>query len=495
MLNSKYQSLKCFILLGLGALILIGSKMPVHGQEGENLKGLNVDESGHYLVSKDGKPFFWLGDTAWELFSKLNQDEVLKYLWDRKNKQFNVIQARIIGLQITQPNAFGHTAFDNGDLDQPNEDYWQHADFIIKQAEELELYMALLPAWSKAHVENKGKSDVGLSLNPKRAYRYGLFLGERYKNSNNIIWILGGDVQPTKHKVYDELARGIIEGYGQENSDNLLMSYHPPGGTFRPPATSSGEFYHDKPWLDFNMIQSGHRLGNKNYERITEDFQRTPVKPTIDSEPGYEKHPILHNFKNGQFSAWHLRRRAYWSILAGGFGFSYGGNGIWQMDQPGNIKKFSHHNFYWYDALHYEGAYDMAHVRRLFESRPFIQPTRIPDQSILISAPGTVDDRVQAARSDDYSYWIVYITNGRTIKLDLSQLSGTKINAWWFNPRDGLIYDSDLQVTGQPFAVFSNEKRQTFDPPEQPKPENDWILILDDASQKYPVPGLTSSQH
>ncbi len=493
---SNNQSLKCFILVGFGALLSIACTMPVqftlpvHGQSGENLKGLNVDESGHYLISKDGKPFFWLGDTAWKLFSKLNQDEVLKYLWDRQNKQFTVIQAVVIDSEISQPNAFGHTAFHNGDSDQPNEDYWQHADFIIKKAEELGLYMALWPAWGRSHVENKRKSDASLSLNPEQAYRYGLFLGARYKNSKNIIWILGGDVKPTKHEVYDELARGIIESYGQGNPDNVLMSYHPPGGTHRPPATSSGEFYHDKAWLDFNMIQSGHRIGNKNYERIAEDFQRTPIKPTIDAEPCYERHPVVHNFKNGQFSAWHLRRRAYWSILAGGLGFSYGGNGIWQMDKPGKIQKFSHHNFYWYDALHHEGAYDMAHVRRLFESRPFIQPTRIPDQSILISDAGTVDDRVQAARADEYSYWIVYITNGRTIELDLSQLSGKTINAWWFNPRDGLVYDSNMQVSARPFAILSNEKHHTFEPPEKPKRENDWVLVLDDASKKYPVPGV-----
>ena len=102
------------------------------------------------------------------------------------------------------------------------------------------------------------------------------------------------------------------------------MSFHPKGGTYRPPATSTGEFYHAQPWLDFNMIQSGHRVGNKNYEKIQEDYHRQPTKPTLDSEPCYEQHPIEHKFDQGVFEAWHLRRRAYWSLLAGAFGFTYG---------------------------------------------------------------------------------------------------------------------------------------------------------------------------
>lgn len=238
------------------------------------------------------------------------------------------------------------------------------------------------------------------------------------------------------------------------------------------------------------MIQSGHRIGNRNYNRIYEDYQRIPVKPTIDSEPCYEQHPVEHKFEKGVFTAWHLRRRAYWSVLAGAFGFTYGGNGIWQMDKPGNIQKKSHHNYYWFDALNFEGANDMTHVRALFESRPFINPERIPDQGIIISDEGTVDDRIQVARASNFSYYILYTTNGRSLELNLSQLSDKKINCWWYNPRDGKVYNNEYQPTNKPFLVLSDHKTFTFDPPGHAAQENDWVLVLDDASKNYSKPGF-----
>ena len=36
---------------------------------------LKVSENQRFLVYADGKPFFWLGDTAWELFHRLNREE------------------------------------------------------------------------------------------------------------------------------------------------------------------------------------------------------------------------------------------------------------------------------------------------------------------------------------------------------------------------------------------------------------------------------------
>lgn len=489
MLNQCRMTFRLLSILFIG-LRLAMSAVPTLAQERGRLDRLTVDDTGHFLITERGERFFWLGDTAWQLFAKLDQSEALRYLRDRKSKQFNVIQAHLLDWDIQSPNAFGHVAFHDRDSDKPNEKYWEHADFIIQQANDLDLYVALLPAWAGAHVENKRKRPGGALLSDTgKAYRYGRFVGTRYKDFNNIIWILGGDTTPTRHKIYDELARGIIESAGEGNPERVLMSYHPPGGTHRPPATSSGEFYHDKPWLDFNMIQSGHSIGNRNYERITEDYSRTPAKPTLDAEPCYEHHPVKHKFANGEFSAWHLRRRAYWSILAGAFGYTYGGNGIWQMDKPGDVRK-SHHNYFWYEALNFEGAGQMAFVRQLFESRP----RHIPDQSILHSAQGMVDDRLQAARSPDNSCWIIYITNGRSVELDVSMVSGSTLRAWWFNPRDGRNYDSHTEAVARPFSVLKSAGRHTFDPPGDASANNDWILVLDDASKIDSPPGAVAAK-
>ena len=460
---------------------------------------LRVSESGRYLVKENGEPFFWLGDTGWNLFSRLNKDEARKYLTDRHDKKFTVIQAHILGWTLADTNAYGFTPFLNNNFNKPNEPYWKHVDYIIDAADDIGLYMALVPAWALSYTENKNRSkndtvEMPLSRDTTTAYNYGKFLGMRYKNNKNIIWILGGDVWGTKDAIYDHLARGLTETYADNDPSQILISFHPQGGTHRPPATSTSEFYHNKSWLDFNMIQSGHRIGNRNYERIAKDYEILPVKPTLESEPCYEQHPVQHSFKNGVFKPWHVRRRAYWSILAGSLGFTYGANGIWQMDKPGKIDKQSHHNFFWYDALNFEGGRQMTFVRKLIESRPILSPQRIPDQSLIISANDSVDAHIRCARAEDYSYMMVYSTNGSAFTLDLSRMPGKVLKAWWYNPRDGKLYSGKNLVTNKPFETLQKNAAISFDPPGDMGPDHDWILVIDDASGSFPSPGSVFKQ-
>jgi hypothetical protein len=301
--------------------------------------------------------------------------------------------------------------------------------------------------------------------------------------------VLGGDSYGTKDTIYYRMAQGIIDGYRDGDGSQVLMSYHPKGGTYRPPATSSGEFYHHMEWLDFNMIQSGHRIGNRNFERIEEDYLRQPVKPTLESEPCYEQHPVKHNYENGRFGAWHLRRRAYWAILAGSFGFTYGGNGIWQMATPDRPGRESHFSHYWYEALEHEGGNQMVHVRNLFESRPFINPERIPDQSILADPSDSTDEHIQCARAADFSYWIIYVTNGREFSLYTDKLANPEYRGWWYDPRTGECLGADSSLIRRPFRIDTGTGPCHFDPPGTPGEGNDWILVLDAKKSPYGMPG------
>ena len=52
---------------------------------------LKVSDNHRFLVTEDGAPFFYLGDTGWELFHRLNREEADRYLENRAKKGFNVI--------------------------------------------------------------------------------------------------------------------------------------------------------------------------------------------------------------------------------------------------------------------------------------------------------------------------------------------------------------------------------------------------------------------
>lgn len=448
---------------------------------------LKVSDNRRFLVTWDGRPFFWLADTAWMLFPRLDREEVDKYFEDRAAKQFSVVLAHILPWEHGGTNRYGQTAFINKDFTKPNEAYWKHADYVVDQAAAKALYLGILPAWARNYIDRKNEPSW---LDASSAYAYGKFLGGRYKNRTHLVWILGGDVAPQQHEVYDALAKGITDGAHQGDANKVLLSYHPPGGTYRPPATSTGEFYHDRPWLDFNLIQSGHEVWRFNYQAIASDYARTPPKPTAEGEPNYEDHPIRHDKKNGVFNDWHMRLKAYWSVFAGGFGFTYGGNGIWQMDKTGEPPlQATHANLSWDKALDLPGAVQMKHLRRLIESRPFL--SRVPDDGTVLDGPaGEQADRVQVTRGQDRTWAFYYISDGHAITPSLANLKGPKLDAWWFNPRDGQLYDNAGQPIAKPFGQFFNTAKQvSFDPPGQPGAGNDWVLVLDHAPANYPPPG------
>lgn len=440
----------------------------------KNMQFLKISQNKRFLVKEDGTPFFWLGDTAWELFHKLNREEAELYLKSRAEKKFTVIQAVALaefdGIAIG--NAYGRRPLNfnsKGEYDPTMPDvsgeysYWDHVDYIIDMAETLGLYIAFLPTWGDKFNLMWGKGPV--IFNEENARIYGKWIGSRYKDRANIIWVLGGDraLATSKHfAVVNEMAKGIKEGDGGRH----LMTFHPMGGF------SSSYHLHDEDWLDFNMIQSGHgALNNDNYSKVSSDYERMPVKPTLDGEPCYEDHPINFNAKNGYFDDADVRKAAYWAVFAGAMGHTYGHHSIWSMTtEPGEYFIMT-----WKQAILRPGGSQMQHVKALIESRPYLE--RVPDQSIIEhNYEGA--NHMQATRGNDYAF--IYNPNGLNIKVNMGKISGEKAAAYWYDPRTG---------KAQHIGEFDNTGVVDFIPPSSGR-GNDWVLVLDDASKNYKAPGI-----
>lgn len=176
--------------------------------EPTKLPRLRVSDNQRFLVTEEDEPFFYLADTAWELFHRLDREEAEKYLSDRAKKGFNVIQAVVLAETegLTEPNAYGHLPLvDKADPSRPamkegpDNDYWDHVDHVIDRAEEKGLYVGLLPTWGKYVTSHWANGIVDGIFNPTNALQYGEFIGNRYEDRTNIIWIIGGDrAAPTK---------------------------------------------------------------------------------------------------------------------------------------------------------------------------------------------------------------------------------------------------------------------------------------------------------
>ena len=332
------------------------------------METLRVSENGRYLLQGD-KPFFWLGDTAWLMLQKLQEEEVRTYLRNRKEKGYNVIQTVLVHLYAGNDSSLAP-----GVKDVRETSYWEFVDQVLNIAEEMELYLGLLPAWGSMVKEG--------ILNRDNIVGYAEFLGKRFQNRSNIIWILGGDIRGEDKKEVYSLEAETLKSY---NPDRLI-TYHPFG------RTSSSLWFHEEKWLDFNMFQSGHRrydqaslgewddnqlkeafFGEDNWKYVERDHSYKTVKPTLDAEPSYEGIPQgLHNPRNPYWEEWDVRRYAYWSVFAGAAGHTYGSNAIMQFytEQEGKGSYGVREN--WQDAMHHAGAAQMQHLKRLMESVDFI---------------------------------------------------------------------------------------------------------------------------
>ena len=308
----------CQVASGLGLLLIISLPQVC---EAKVLGRLTISSNHRYLQFENGQPFFYLGDTAWELFQRLNREEATEYLINRAHKGFTVIQAVALAPAdgVSVPNAYGQLPFVGTDPTKPNEAYFQNVDFVVDKAEELGMFVGMLPTWGSYWASGKS------IFNPSTARQYGQFLGRRYKDKA-IIWILGGDrsVQTEEERaIVDALAEGLSVG----DEGKHLKTYHPTG-----PGFSSLQL-HKATWLDFNMFQSSH--GARDHDNglfVEHDYALVPAKPTMDGEPRYEGMPVGFYFKGtagiDRFDDYDARQAAYWSVLAGACGHTYGNNNV-----------------------------------------------------------------------------------------------------------------------------------------------------------------------
>lgn len=436
-------------------------------------KRLLVSENGRYLMTGDGKPFFWLGDTGWLIFSRLTREEADHYLEDRKQKGFNVIQAMLLH-DVPSRNVYLDSSLVRGNVAQPavtegNDfkdslayDYWDHIDYIVDKAAEKGIYMALVPVWGTNVKEKKVKEE--------QAGPYAAFLAKRYKDKWNIIWLNGGDIKGSEGlPVWKKIGETL-----RKNDPHHLITFHPRG------RTASSDWFHNEAWLDFNMIQSGHRrysqdtskketnhYGQDNWKYIDVDYALQPIKPTIDGEPSYEDIPQgLHDVKEPRWTASDVRRYGYWSVFAGAFGYTYGHNSVMQMYKLTDEKPAYGPHDEWNKALNAEGATQMIHLKNLILSKSYFD--RIPDQSLIAGKNGVQYLRLLATRGQNYA--MVYAYNGNNMSINMGKISGEKVKASWFDPRTG-----KTRVIGD----FENKGVQNFNPPGEEKEGNDWVLILD----------------
>ena len=442
-------------------------------------------------------PFFLMQDTAWAL-ARLSNSDIDTYLTDRAGKGFNAI---LIGLKIYDHTPhYGdqvifhddngdHTPWTNNDPSAPDCAFWKHIDDIVSKAADKGMYVSITIMWSYNYPQ------LGIDSTSKglgKAYNLGRWIGDRYKNNSNIIWVVSGeydyycqapsagckDAQAAWKPMYDQVAQGLIDG----DLGSHLLTIHPGSDV----GSSSAKFQSSS-WLSFNFLQTGHYINNhahtgsyhrEGYDLVTTDYNNPTVKPVVEGEVGYEDLPdgfFWNNNSNApHISAADVRRKAYWEVFAGASGHTYGDANVENFNTGANIYGASKN---WRQGLRDPGSGQMQYLKNLMESHSYLN--RIPDQSVVTKVAGktgtggTSLSHCAATRASDGSYALVYTPQGDSLTIDMTKINATaNVKARWYKPSDG----SWKPVAGA--GTYSSTGTQTFTPPAGDNSGIDWVLVL-----------------
>jgi hypothetical protein len=452
---------------------------------------VNVSPNRRYL-EHDGKPFFYLADTAWKLFTAPSESEAQNYFRVRRDQGFSVIMP-VLATERARGEEGEQSALVDDDPDRPNEEYFAKVDRYVEYANGLGLWMALLPAWGSYVVGGaRGARGDAPVFDEASGRRYGAYVGRRYKDKN-VIWVNGGDKSandPGHRAVWRAIAEGLGEGDPGLRDGTRVMTWHPPG--LRPDPKVSGSsalWFHDDDWLDFTMLQTGLRFLEEDLcARYVAEYTREPTKPFLDGETRYEN--SRRNFAlpptGPKIQARHVRQAAHYAMLCGALGHTYGCRDAWSFYVPTDAPPTRGVDMHWKDALHLKGVEQLRHWRRLFEDEcPWFRLS--PDLSTigwnvgpnggdqnegaLVTRgawDGTGNIRTPAAVADDGSFAVLYLPEQMPVWVDLSKLAGDEIEATWLDPRTGT----------RRFVGRYTDKSEVRLLPRGAEDEPDWVLIL-----------------
>jgi hypothetical protein len=363
------------------------------------MQPIRVSASKRYFVYNNGRPFFWLGDTMWELFLKHSLTDIGEILSIRKGQGFSVFQVMITGVgEGDKPNLAGETPWVANDPANPNEAYFAHVDDVIELANRARMVLAL----GVFHQRQTARITLA------NARSYARWIAQRYRDYPNIIWSMYPRAEIKYLPLLRELAAGLREGDG----GNHLITVHPD------PAPTSSSFIHEEPWLDFNSLQTC-TLYELIVPMVSADYHRIPIKPVVMAEGGYEGL----EFERLQ-TPLEIRQQAYWSHLAGGH-HSYGHNDCWIAPQD------------WRSWTISPGARQLSIYRRVLTSLPTWWNI-VPDQALIMDGVGSGMTMNVAARAANSAWVLVYFSSNARVTLDLACLGTDNVaRATWIDPVTG----------------------------------------------------------
>lgn len=419
---------------------------------GEPAYPVKPGPTGRYLVDQNGGPFLILGESPQAMIGNLSEADAELFLANRKSHGFNTVWINLLCASATRCKADG-TTFDGiapftsaNDLATPNEAYFARADRMLQLAAKYGFLVILDPA------ETIGWLGVLRSNGATKSRAYGQWLGTRYKDFPNIVWMSGNDFESWRTLSDDALVQAVALGIKDKDPNHIhTVELN----------TLGSSSLDDSSWAPIISLNAAY-TGYPTYAEVLHAYNQSTSVPVFMVEANYE-------FENDAGAdPTILRRQEYWTSLSGATGQLYGNHYTWGFI-PG-----------WKTQLDTPGAVQIAYVKALFEPRAWYE--LVPDQAhkVVTAGYGTfastgsvgANDYVTAARTPSGKLVMAYVPSARTVTVDMSQLSGPA-TARWYDPVVGTF----TSIVGSPFAHTGLSAFTT--PGTNAGGDEDWVLILE----------------
>jgi hypothetical protein len=430
---------------------------------------LKKSANNRYLVDQNNIPFLMVGDSPQALFVNLTEAEAASFFSDRASLGFNTMWINLLCATYTGGRADAST-IDNikpftanisgtssYDLTKTNEAYFARVDHVLNLAAQNGIQVLLDPA------ETGSFLSIMLDNGTNKCRAYGQFLGERYKNFTNIIWMSGNDFQSWRNAGDDLVVRAVALGIKDKDTNHIHtteLDYN---------VSSSLDDTNWNSIIDLNATYTYYAT----YARLLQDYNRPNFLPNFMVEANYE-------FEHAYTGNATLRHQEYWTMLSGATGQLYGNRYTWPFESG------------WQSHFDTPGATQFTYVTALFAPRAWFNLIPDTNHTVVTAGFGTFsaaadinlvnnNDYATAARTADGSLVMAYMPTSRTLTVDMSKVSGPAVGHW-YDPANGTY----LPITGSPFA---NSGTRTFTPSgNNSDGDGDWILVLETNPPPIVVP-------
>jgi hypothetical protein len=441
---------------------------------------VKASATNRYLVDKKNAPFMIVGDSPHSLIGKMSKSDAAFYMTNRQRYGINTLWVELLCNDKTACNADG-TTFDHirpfttpGNISTPNPAYFQRVDDMLQIAAEHGITL-LLDA-----VETDGWLATFKANGPDKAVAFGRYLGNRYKDVPNIIWMYGNDFQTWADPNDDAVVLAVAAGIKSTDPNHIHtteLNY-----------LTSGSL-DDTRW-DSIVNLNGVYTYYPTYTQVLKEYNRPNFRPVFMEEANYE---FEHNANTDGGSLPNLRHQEYWTMLSGATGQLYGSAFTWRLPSGWSSdwrlrlsawrsSLSAQRLFGWRSNLDTPGVIQLSYMKNLFAPRRWYD--LVPDQAHVVVTDGygtpaplgsgsvTTDTYLTAARTPDGKLVMAYMPTIRTISVDMSELSSIAA-ARWYDSTTGEY----ITVGGSPFA---NTGIQLFTPPgKNHDGDGDWVLVLE----------------